>query len=202
MALTVNALVYDAGEDVPLASDRFVVDTNVWILATYIPATLGQVDRERIANVYQVYLKRLRSNKASVFRNPLQLAEVGHVIETLNYKIYEQASGQCIKPKDYRRILTERQKNLNDIKTTWDFIVKRTLPSDSGPWDTLSDKLLKHIEEYPLDTYDAALLEMMHANNIDKIVTDDSDFALVNGIRMFTANSHVMSSTRVCSRSV
>jgi len=200
--LIVNAHVYDAAEDVPQDSDRFVVDTNVWILASYVPATAGQTHRQNIANIYQVYLKSLRKQRATVFRNPLQLTEVGHVIEKLNHKIYQSSLNNPIEIKDYRRIPSERQKNLTDIKGTWEFIVKRTVSADSGPWDVLSEKLLQHIENYPLDTYDAAFLEMMSTNNIDKILTDDSDYALVRGIRMFTANRYVLTSATICSRTV
>ena len=47
-----------------------------------------------------------------------------------------------------------------------------------------------------LDGYDLLFVETMQANQIDAIITDDSDFTTVNGIIVFTANETALTNTK------
>src|SRR4051812_5466046 len=101
-AYAVRARVIDARADTPRATDRFLIDTNVWAWEHYtssrFTASGGLVPQ---ATDYLPFVQRTRDNGATRFRVVTSLAELAHVVERTEYDFYT-GSVASMHPKDYR----------------------------------------------------------------------------------------------------
>ena len=185
----VQADVIDIQSDTPKSSDAILVDSNVWFWMTYAAASLASTYRER---KYSLYVKHARKEKAKLFRCGLSMAELTHIIEHTEYKIFEQThTGE--KSKEFRHNYTvERSNVVTDVQNAWQIVKSMTSPLDIAIDDPTTDVALARVQTQLLDGYDLFMVEAMAKNGITQILTDDGDYCTVPGIQVFTANRNVI----------
>jgi len=186
--IKIEATVIDIKSDTPKSTDRFFVDTNVWLFAYYPRATLNNQERLRNAGVL-TYIDKARQANAVLYRLGLSLSEVANVIEREESKSYFQFPNYIPskKIKEYRyEHLCERRKTLDKIRRCWLKVKLASQSIDLPIDDTVTDDSLVSLQGYFLDGYDIFFYEAMKSNNTIQIITDDCDFATIPGIQVFT----------------
>lgn len=190
--IKVLADVVDLRRDTPLASDEYLVDTNVWFWQTYTKASLT-------ASAYQTaeyppYLKAALSVGAKLRRCGLSLAELAHRIEDQEYKVYKAtAAAATCTPKEYRHNFTaERAAVVSEVATAWGQVMTMAGPMDLIVDERATEDALLRLSQQPLNGYDLYLADLLSNSGVERIITDDGDFAGVPGIQVFTANRNVI----------
>jgi predicted nucleic acid-binding protein len=205
LQLDVFAKVVDLRKDKPKPQDRFLVDTNVWYWLVYTRAQQGTTTpRTYQLNDYPNYIKLVTNSKADLHYCGLNFAELAHLIEQKEHEIFVaiQPQPSAITPKEFRHnyIATERPNVLQEIQGAWQQIEQygKSLDSliTSATINQAIQQLITNPKENRLDGYDLFLLEVMSANGITKIITDDSDFLTVKGITVFTANYNAIQTAK------
>ncbi|MBX9694017.1 MAG: PIN domain-containing protein [Cyanobacteria bacterium] len=193
--MKVEATIYDINHDQPQKTDRFIVDANVWVWVTFSAYSLEERDAQR-SMCYQNYLLSIRSCKAKVFHSPLQVSEVASVVENLLFDVYLKmpSANPSTKKKDFRQMLDQRAKVVSEVNSCINIIRKVSGPLPLPDSTLLLDGMVDRFSRLPLDAYDAALLTQAEAAGIYQVITDDSDFAAVKGIQMYTCNERVLRS--------
>ena len=189
---TVQADVVDICVDSPKSTDVFLVDTNVWFWMSYAKSS----STHRQAQHYPPFVKQARSNKATLYRCGLSLAELAHLIEKTERSIYKTASGP-IRPKEFRHNLsTERSSVVAEVEAAWGLVKTMAEPLDVAVDDPMTDAALTRYKSQPLDGYDLFILEAIQKAGIIQVLTDDGDFCTVPDIQVFTANRNVIAAAR------
>lgn len=189
----VQAEVIDIRFDVPLSSDAFLVDSNVWFWMTYAGAGLSNVPQ---AKVYPPYVKLARKEKAKLLRCGLSMAELTHIIERTEYDIFVQTHGGE-KPKKFRHNhAVERKSVVTDVQNAWRVVKSMASPLDIAIDDPTTDAALNRVQTQLLDGYDLFIVEAMARANVLQVLTDDGDYCTVPGIQVFTANRNVINAAR------
>ncbi len=190
-AQTILASVIDITKDAPKRSDRFMVDSQVWIWLAYArssPVTPSPIPR------YLAYVKQARRLPCHVCFCGPNWAEVAHHVEKTELEIHQSCNPHPkYNLKQFRHELpAERAKVVAQLHAAWTTI--KVLCSvapillDSQTLEALQTRF----GSQPLDGYDLMILETMAANGITQIVTDDRDYASASGIQVFTANIAVI----------
>jgi predicted nucleic acid-binding protein len=192
MPLIVEAKIIDIRRDKPYPQDVFLVDTNVWYFQFY--SRVLSVARNYQVVEYTRYLGKLLGLSTLCYSG-LSLVELSHIIERQEHDFYEQANGE-IPMKEYRQLAIERTKVLTEISDVWKDIQIWGNFIDVLIDKPLTDAAFADLQSLPLDGYDVILLEAMHKEGITQIITDDSDFASVPDIQVFTANERVITEAR------
>jgi len=194
----VSAEVIDITHDKPKMQDTFLIDTNVWYWLTYSRASQG----ERPPQQYQIeqypnYALAALDADARLFQSGLSLAELAHVIEKNEREIYEKSKKTFIKPKEYRHNCSiERAGVVKEIQAVWQQVVTLSESLDMTVNSLTTDAALNRFQTALLDGYDVFMAEAMQNHGIVQIITDDGDFATVNGIQLFTANRQLIQAAR------
>ena len=190
---TIMAEVVDIRSDEPLADDVFFVDTNVWYWMTYPAATAMHQSQLRD---YPNYLNKALGNGSKICHSGLSMAELTHIIERTEHKIYEQ-SVKSIKTKEYRHNLSdERARVVATVQAVWAQVANLASPLPFVIDTSTTQTALKRLVNEKVDGYDLFLLEAMKNNGVVQIITDDGDFSSVSGIKIFTANLNVIRAAR------
>jgi len=58
--------------------------------------------------------------------------------------------------------------------------------------ETICDAALTGLNSHPVDGYDIFIIEELLKAKILQVITDDGDFSVVTGLRVFTANRAVI----------
>ena len=191
--MPIRATVYDAGQMPSGRAYTLFVDTNVWVDLVH-PAAQPAVGTQRHQQfiVYSGCISAIRNGAGRLEYGSLALNELGHVIEKVEYKIW--ARGRQPRPhiKSFRRNVVERTRVIRLIRTA--FRQVETLADDvpMGVDFAHSIGVVNRAvqDQHALDVYDMYLVEA--AVNADAVLTDDSDFATVPGLRVVTANAAVL----------
>lgn len=182
--------VYDISKYVPNDSDKFFVDTNVWLWMTYskgIPA-----DRPFLY-AYNSFINSALSNDSQLFHSGLSLAELAHVIEKTEREIHSEVISRKIYTKDFRHnYKNERLAAINEIKTSWMQVETLATQVDVNIAPPLTTSCLYNMPSNTLDGYDLMIHESMLSSGILNILTDDGDYTTVPGINVFTMNKNVL----------
>lgn len=191
----IQASVVDIRNDIPKATDTFLVDTNVWYWMTYTRASLG--DRQPMpyqSNCYPAYINKALSVKSRLHRCELSLAELAHVIEKTELEIYSKRTNfDKKKGKEFRHNYpTERSGVVAEIQAAWGQVQSMAKPIDAKIDEAAGNATLTRFATQPLDGHDLFIIEAIMQSNILQVVTDDGDFATVPGIVVYTANSNVI----------
>lgn len=118
----------------------------------------------------------------------LSLGELAHVIEGAELDIYQQTA-QIRHRKEFRHSFPIERANVTSrITTSW-----REIERMSSLMDVLVDRdlmtaALQRLRTEALDGYDALVVERLTQAGVNQVITDDSDFATVAGLTVFTAN--------------
>ncbi len=193
----VVADIIDIRADTPSKGEDFAVDTNVWLWMTY--TNIQYVNYSPMPyqiKEYPDYLCKIFANEASLYKCELSFAELAHRIEAVEREIYEGAKGQ-IGSKAYRHNYPDlRNDLLEEINGAWlsvnSYASSLPLTVDCAFTDSAIDQMRQKL----VDGYDLFILHSMREAGLDKLITDDGDFATVPGIRVFTANKNVIEAAR------
>lgn len=185
----VAADVIDLAADTVRADDVFFVDTNVWLWMTYSRASHDASYYQ--LSVYPKYLQAALQAKATLHHCGLTLAELAHVIERSEHKVYNSAAtgygGTPKEKKDLRQDTKHRQSVVAEISSAWQQVKKMSSAIDIKVDADAAEAALKRLTATTLDAYDSLMLEV--ASGCPQIITDDADFCSVPGIKVFTGNS-------------
>jgi predicted nucleic acid-binding protein len=194
---SIQADVVDITVDAPTADDMFLVDTNVWYWMTYPKAT-SYVPNQ--LSEYPDYLNKALNANAKIHHSGLSLAELAHLIEKTEREIYERTIRAAIKTKEYRHNHpAERSRVTLEIQAAWGQV---TSLSPAGPLAITVDAAattaaLNRCHADKVDGYDLFVLESMKNHGVVQVITDDGDFATVQGIHVFTANRNIIHAAKV-----
>jgi len=187
----VQAEIVDIRTDAPLASDSFLVDTNVWGWTTYTRASLGKRGpTPRQSRDYPTYINRAIAAKARLLRCGLSLAELAHVIEKTEREVFGVQDSQN---KEFRHNYpAARARVAAEVKTAWEQVKSLSAPIDILINDPTTDAALMRFQAQAVDGYDLFLLEATMRASVVQVITDDGDYCAVPGIRVFTSNNAVV----------
>ena len=188
----IQADIIDITTDTPRQSDIFFVDTNVWFWQTYTDAAFT-AKRYQITD-YPDYINKTRQNGATLTYSGLTLAELAHIIEKTEYKIYIQ-SHAGLKIKEYRHNYPEeRAIVVAEVKLAWSQVKAIAIPVNLTVDDATTDAAINRFTTQAVDGYDLLMLEAISKAGAGtvKIITDDMDYSVVPGIEVFTSNKYVI----------
>lgn len=195
MAVTLNiqADVIDIQKDQPSSSDVFFVDSNVWLWLVYPACSQSPSPSSPYqTSTYPSYIQNAISAQSALFWSGLSFAEISHRIENTEREIYNSAVSN-LTAKEYRHNNPqERRRVTAEIKNAWDQVKTLSKPLNILINETLTDRALNVLQQWPLDGYDAFFVETMIENGVEQIITDDGDFSCVPNIKVFTANQNVI----------
>jgi len=204
IAFKVQATVVDVSSDTPKASDKFWVDTNVWFWMTYPNATVSMEPwRKKQTQSYTAYLQKCYLHGSVIQWSPLQLSELSHQIEKMEYEIAKQAGGipPDTKPKEYRHNHpAERTRVAKVIQTAWRDVCGNGSQCLQPPLvmdDAASTQASADCALFPLDGHDLYFLQSIRGAGNPHVLSDDGDFCTVSGVTLFTANHNVIQAARV-----
>lgn len=191
---SIRADVVDLTSDTPNGDDVFLVDSNVWYWTTYSRCGLSvQPPTQHQLRNYPQYLAKAFGAKAKLLRCGLSLAEIAHVIEKTEREIYNRATQQQLGTKEYRHNLpSERQSVVAEIQSVWSQIKSIAQPLDVLVDDVATISAVNAFSTHPLDGYDLFMIEAMRKAGVIRAITDDGDYAAVDGIQIFTCNKNLL----------
>lgn len=192
----IRAEVVDISSDSPGAHDSFLIDTNVWYWMTYSKASQAGANAYQI-NSYPAYVSSAIGNGSNIFHSGLSLAEIAHIIERAEREIYRASSGVWVGTKEFRHNLSaERAAVCGEVSSACMQIMSMSSSLDACVDSSLSSAALKRLGVNAVDGYDLFILESMSSGDVVQVITDDGDYATVDGIRVFTANMNVLKAAR------
>lgn len=197
----IRSSIVDINNDTPKDTDSFLIDSNVWFWQTY-PSASFATNRPLPYQIqdYPAYLKKCLDNNAKLFHCIVSLNEVSGLIEKTEHSFYFDGGGN-MKPKEYRHNNSnERTRIVSEIQSSWGQVNNISKPLKLTIDGNTADVVLTSIGRAPLDCSDGLIAEFMKENQIDNIITDDSDFACTPGIKVFTANKNVLIAAKKLSK--
>ena len=202
MPLTVRAQVVDIRADTPKDSDRFLVDTNAWYWLFYARAsqTPSAPQPHQLID-YPTYLKKAIQAQSVLYCCALNFAELAHNIEKAEREIYADKASKNIGAKPFRHDYpNQRIKVVKLIGDTWSDVRSMSTLLDLTLDSSFMQSATTLFPSVGLDGYDLFMAETALRSGISQIITDDSDFATVPGITLFTANSRVIQDAKAAQR--
>jgi len=190
--------VIDINNDTPLIDDCFLIDTNVLLWLTYNRLSLLESKyQEYQIDSYPIFLEKAIEVGSQLKYSRLSFGEISHVIERCEHEIYCMNNSSTINMKSYRRNFpTERNGVITAIKDS--FIIIKGV--STGIVEELDDTMLTLLEDdlhnSLLDGNDSFLASFAKRNDINKIISDDADFATIEDVYLFTSNKKVLSEAR------
>jgi len=200
MTFSVNAVVVDLRNDQPRNTDKFLIDSNVLYWFGYTRSTqdpkLGQ-SRITLIGEYTKYINIAIKLKSVLYKATLSFAEVAHIIEGTERRIFSKKQGLKteIETKRFRHDYpTSRQGVVIEIQNTWSMIdsITKNNTLDVTVDTPLITKSLQRIQTEAVDGYDCFMIEALLASGITQVITDDADFGQVAGLTIFTANNKLL----------
>lgn len=190
------AKVIDLKDYQPRKGEKFFVDTNVWYWFTYVPSKVMYMVKKPLnhqVSDYSAFIERALNIGATLYHCPLILAELSGVIENAELEYYNQIKGANINKKAYRKIIPERKGVSQEVTLAWTTIssVSEHMITELTP--TSATNVLSTFHATTLDTYDCFYTQIMQANNIDNIISDDADFGSCPNSTVFTSNRNLLS---------
>lgn len=194
--LVVEADIVDLSNDQPSVSDRFLVDTNVWYWFAYTQASVSvsSWNNYQLAD-YPNYLQDCLDNESELFHSTLSLSELSHLIERTQSEIFS-GRGTCNLKEFRHNYPNERFNVVHEIDTAWKQVESLSAAMPATVDQSCVNAAIKRLQTQKIDGYDLFILESMAAYKIDQVITDDSDYATVPGIRVFTANRNVINAAK------
>lgn len=193
-----NKGVFDISKDAPLTSDCFLIDTNVFLWLTYSRLSLLEKKyRQYQIDSYPVYLEKAIGAGSQLRYSRLSFGEVSHFIEKCEHEIFCLNSDKNVYFKSFRtNYPTERVRVVKEIKNSFNIIKDVS----DGIIEELDDSILtlmeNDLDNNYLDGTDSFLANFAKRNGIDKIISDDGDFATIEDVYLFTANARVIREAR------
>lgn len=186
--MRVRATVVDLRGDQPRSTDEVWVDTNVWLVLAYT-----RVPCERRLEPYAKYVKSLLGVRAKLAAGTVNIAELARCVEFKEREIFEAANGVRFSSiKEFRKS-GGRVVAAQAIKDAWSVLTTLATLSpyavQSAHVSAAADGMLSG--DF-LDGGDAVQLAEARQRGLALVLSDDSDFATVEGITLLTANERVL----------
>lgn len=202
MSLVVRARIVDIRADTPNDSDVFLVDTNAWYWLFYSRASQAANGPQayQLAD-YPIFLKAAISAKAMLHCYGLTFAELAHNIEKAEREIYQAQLGNIISAKAFRHEYPgQRLKLVSLMNDTWADVLSVSTMLDLDMDKEFMQSALSLFPSTSLDGYDLFMAEAALKAGVTQIITDDSDYATVHGLTVFTANRRVIQAAQTAGK--
>jgi len=197
--LDIKADIVDIRFDKPTHKDIFFVDTNIWYWLTYSNAS--HTAKNYQTKEYPAYIQKIRSVNSTLTHCKLTLAELAHIIEETEFKIFCNLKGynpDRYSRKEFRHnYQIERDTVTKEIESSWIQIEQFSNSSPVTIDDAAVNTFIADLKSHKLDGYDLFYLNVIRKNSVN-VLTDDGDFATIPGITVFTANLKVIDAARTC----
>ena len=197
--LDIKANIVDIRFDKPTHKDVFFVDTNVWYWLTYSNASHSAMNYQ--TKDYPAYIQKTRSVKSKLMHCKLTLAELSHIIEDTEFKIFCNSKGynsNKFSKKEFRHnYKVERETVINEIENSWIQVEQLSEGYSVTIDDNTAETFITDLKSQKLDGYDIFYLDVIRKNSA-QVLTDDGDFSTIPGITVFTANLNIIDSARSC----
>lgn len=123
------------------------------------------------------------------------ITELINIVEKHEYDIFCAAHPEAkYTKKDFRRIPEEREKLKLILKTTLSNVNNICQIVDFNFTKDILNNCINTLDQHRCDVFDFAILSYYKENGHLNIITDDNDFASVDGINLYTANETSLSS--------
>lgn len=185
---TIQATIVDIRSDKPNPRDQLFVDTNSWRNLTYSRLTNPKPH-------YLNYLKRALEEKAALYACGVTLLELASTIETDEWQLFK-ATSECDKKMFRHQFPDARKKVVSEVRASWDQVKQFATIVDFPFNADAIDRCLKAFDDYLIDGYDSLIFHAMDRRGVRSILTDDSDFATIPDVLVFTANAAVIATAR------
>lgn len=175
------------------SSTVYFLDTNILYWYTN-PRVTSVNDLSKQAQTYYTFLDGLTAAGNPLVTSVYNLTELLNVIEKNEFKIYKDLHPDetYITKKDYRRMLNERNKLQNIMKTTLNNVYN-ICKIVSFPFDiSILTNFVDTLREHRCDVFDYMILNNCIETQDINIISDDSDFSTYDNIKLFTANPSVL----------
>jgi hypothetical protein len=147
------------------------------------------------AKEYSIFIQRARKASSGLFQTAIVYGELAHLIEKTEREIFERAVRK-IDAKEYRyRMLDERKRVVEEIETAWTQ-VESMASGISIDAASLSALARPYLAVTFLDGYDGLNAATLSQLAMTQVITDDADFATVEGLEVFTANTSIIAAAR------
>lgn len=136
---------------------------------------------------------RFRKNGDTINYCGLTFSELAHNIESTERQIYVTKTPSQLSVKDFRHDCPQERRNVvNQITSTWADVMSVSAMLDLNMDSSFMQSALSLYSSVDLDGYDLFMAEVALRAGVTQIVTDDSDYATVPGLTVFTANIKVI----------
>lgn len=146
-------------------------------------------------NDYPSFISNI--NKSNLYSTVFNLAEISHIIEKIEYDIFLNSRNLAknnYSKKKYRQDASQRQNVLSAIKTSWSLIQKLSENLGLGTSEIITpNDLIQSLSNGLIDSYDALILKLLDSKGMNKVITDDYDFATMPNLIIYTANNQIIS---------
>lgn len=169
----------------------FAIDTNALIWTHYSKASNPNLK----IHPYQVFeypnfINKILSNGNKVITTNLNISEMCGVVEKNEFRIYKALNGiKKMSIKDYRKIATERtmyKKELDtmimEIESAYDKQIEIVKVDEK-----VISSFQANICTNTCDIFDYAIIEHLKCIGVNNFISDDKDFASIEGIELYTA---------------
>jgi len=204
MPLVVRAQIVDIRADTPKDSDVFLVDTNAWYWLFYSRAsqTPNGPQAYQLTD-YPTFLKTAISAGTALHCYGLTFSELAHNIERVECEIYADRANKKIGTKEFRHdYQNERRKLVSLITDTWADVLSVSTMLDLDMDKDFMRSALSLFPSVGLDGYDLFMAEAALKAGVTQIVTDDGDYATVQGLTIFTANPRVIQAAQAAGKAI
>lgn len=175
---------------------EFCLDTNVLYWYTYPRYDIFQKRHTgRHAQSYYDFVDRLVENGNPLLTTRYNITELINIVEKHEYDIFcAMHPESTIYQKGFSTDLWRKKKLKRILKTTLSNVNSICETADFNFTEKILDNCVNTLDEHRCDVFDFAILSYYKENKHLNIITDDNDFASVDGIKLYTANTTSLSS--------
>ena len=176
----------------------FFLDTNVLYWYVYPRCGIETEPRTKMqAAPYYDFIDNLVVAGNPLYTSVYNITEMLHVIEKREFELYSATHPEAKwSIKDLRRIPKEREQLKMNLSTTMSNVRNICKILDFNFTYDILNQFISDLEQHHCDTFDYAILKNCIVEKKLNIISDDSDFATMHQINLFTANATALNSIK------
>lgn len=175
---------------------KLAVDTNI-LLWTFYGNTSYVESYQK--NIYPNFLETtIEKRSCKIYTTIYNICELFNVIEKNEYELYMKNNSLTpnkFNKKQYRAIIEEREKLQKIFNLLYSQISQCIEIIEYQISENTIKEYNENYKEHRYDIFDFALLKFCKENNIEYVLTDDSDFVsyedYINDMKIMTANRRI-----------
>ena len=183
-------------EKIKISIKTLAVDTNILLWAFYGNTTYVQSYQK---NIYPTFLANTIERKdCKIYTTIYNICELFNIIEKNEYELYlkkNELTSEELNKKQYRALIEEREK----LQRSFNLLYKQISQCVNITEYQISEEMIKeynkNYNQHRYDIFDFTLLKFCKENNIECVLTDDSDFSsykeYISDIKIITANRNL-----------